>query len=108
LRVFEDAHFCNSPRRGSHQSAEGISLHGRCYWLDLAEGRRGIPVTRQAIDQSEENVKALLDRYREGLSTYTQVLAAEALRVQSFTSFYAALYDSALADFRLRRSVGCL
>jgi len=89
-------------------TAADIALEVRSNWLDLAEARRRIPVTRQAIDQAEENVKVLLDRYREGLSTYTQVLDGESLRVQTFTNYYAALYDSVLAAYRLKRAIGFL
>ncbi len=50
----------------------------------------------------------LADRYREGLSNYTQVLDAEALRVQTFSNYYSAVYDAVLAAFRLKRAVGNL
>jgi len=89
-------------------TAADIALEVRSNWLDLAEARRRIPVTRQAIAQAEENTKVLLDRYREGLSTYTQVLDGEALRVQTYTNYYAAVYDSVVAAFRLKRAVGFL
>ncbi len=89
-------------------AAADIALEVRSNWLDLAEARRRIPVSRQAITQAEENVKVLLDRYREGLSTYSQVLDAESLRIQTFTNYYAAVYDAVLAAFRLKRAIGSL
>lgn len=89
-------------------AAADIALEVRSYWLDLAEARRRIPVTRQAIAQAEENIKVLSDRYREGLSTYTQVLDAESLRVRTFTNYYEAVYDAVLAAFRLKRAAGAL
>jgi outer membrane protein TolC len=94
--------------RRRDDAAADIALEVRTLWLDLAESRRRIPVTRQAIAQAEENARALRDRYREGLSTYTQVLDGEALRVQTYTNYYAAVYDAVLADFRLKRAVGLL
>ncbi len=89
-------------------AAADITLEVRTYWLDLAEARRRIPVTRQAITQAEENVKVLTDRYRESLSTYTQVLDAEALRVRTFTNYYEAVYDAVLGAYRLKRAAGTL
>ena len=56
--------------------------------------------------QAEENVKVITDRYRQQLSTYTEVLDAETRRVQSLNGFYNAVYDENLAYFRLRRAVG--
>ena len=85
-----------------------IALDVRSRWLELAETRRQIPVAQETIAQAEENVQVVLDRYREGLSTYTQVLDAEALRVQSFNNYYDSVYDGVLAAFRLRRAVGDL
>jgi outer membrane protein len=65
-------------------------------------------VTRRPVTQAEENVKVLSDRYREGLGTYTQVLDAESLRVQTFTNYDAALYDAILSAFRLKRASGSI
>jgi len=89
-------------------TAADIAVEVRSRWLDLAEARRRIPVTRQAITQAEENTRVLNGRYREGLSTYTQVLDGEALRVQTYSNYYAAVYDGVLAAFRLKRAVGFL
>lgn len=89
-------------------TAADIALEVRSAWLDLAEARRRIPLTRDAIAQAEENIKVLVDRYREGLSSYTQVLDAESLRIQTYTNYYAALYDAVLAAFRLKRAAGAL
>ncbi|MHC5538900.1 TolC family protein, partial [Singulisphaera rosea] len=86
--------------------AADIALEVRSRWLDVQETRLRIPVARQAVTQSEENITVVTDRYRQGLSTYTEVLDAENRRVQSFTNLYNANYDSVLAIFRLRRSVG--
>ena len=59
-----------------------------------------------AIVQAEENIKVIIDRYRQQLSTYTEVLDAETRRIQSLSNYYNSLYDESLAFFRLRRAVG--
>lgn len=88
--------------------AAAIALEVRTRWINLAEARERIAVSRVAVRQSEENVNVVQDRYRQQLSTYTEVLDAEAQRVQSYANFYNATYDAALAWFRLRRAVGDL
>ena len=88
--------------------AAAVALEVRTRWLNLAEARERIAVSRVALAQSEENVNVLQDRYRQQLSTYTEVLDAESQRVQAYASFYNATYDAALAWFRLRRGVGDL
>jgi outer membrane protein TolC len=65
-------------------------------------------VGRLAIAESEENIHVISDRYRQQLSTYTEVLDAETRRIQSLSSFDHAIYDENLAGFRRRRAVGDL
>ena len=86
--------------------AADIALQVRTRWLDLLVARRRIPVSRLAVVQAEENIEVITDRYRQQLSTYTEVLDAETRRVQSLNNFYNAIYDENLAMFRLRRAVG--
>jgi outer membrane protein len=85
-----------------------IALQVRTRWLDLQQARRRVPVARLAIAQAEENINVITDRYRQQLSTYTEVLDAETRRIQSLNNFYNAIYDESLAVFRLRRAVGDL
>jgi outer membrane protein len=93
-------------RRGD--AAADIALQVRTRWLDLRQSRLRVPVARVAVAQAEENTNVVTDRYKQGLSTYTEVLDAENRRVQSLNSFYNSLYDESLAAFRLRRAVGDL
>jgi outer membrane protein len=85
-----------------------IALQVRTRWLDLQQARRRVPVAKLAIVQAEENINVITDRYRQQLSTYTEVLDAETRRVQSLNNFYNAIYDESLAIFRLQRAVGDL
>jgi outer membrane protein TolC len=89
-------------------TAADIALQVRTRWLDLQQARRRVPVARLAIAQAEENINVVTDRYRQQLSTYTEVLDAETRRVQALSNFYNAVYDESLAMFRLRRAVGDL
>jgi outer membrane protein len=75
-------------------------------WLDLQQARKRVPVARLAIVQAEENINVITDRYRQQLSTYTEVLDAETRRIQSLRNLYNAVYDESLAVFHLRRAVG--
>ena len=86
--------------------AADVALQVRTRWLNLQTSRQSVPIARFAVSQAEENVKVVTDRYRQQLSTYTEVLDAENRRVQSLNAFYNAVYDENLAFFRLRRVVG--
>jgi outer membrane protein TolC len=85
-----------------------IGLQVRQAWLDIQETQKRIAVTRQAIVQADENLKVTTDRYQQGLSTNTEVLKAEDLRITTHDNFNNASYDSALATLHLRRALGIL
>jgi len=82
-----------------------IALQVRRYWLDVQETDRRIPVTEKAITQAEENLKVNRDRYEHGISTNTEVLDAETLRIASLNNHANAVYDAVLASLRVKRSV---
>ncbi|MFA6164152.1 MAG: TolC family protein [Methylobacter sp.] len=77
-------------------------------WLDIQETQKRIAVTQQAIAQADENLKVTTDRYQQGLSTNTDVLKAEDLRIMTHDNFNNASYDSALATLHLRRALSIL
>ena len=83
-----------------------VALQVRQAWLDEQETEKRVPVAREALDQSEENLRVARTRYREGIGTNTEVLDAESQRTQSYTNYYSAVYDAVHADLRLRHAVG--
>lgn len=85
-----------------------IALQLRQAWLNVEESHKRIKVTLKALEQSEENLMVVKDRYREGLGTNTEVLDAETLRTKSHVNNDNAVYDATLSILRLRRSVGNL
>jgi outer membrane protein TolC len=85
-----------------------IELDVRRAWLDASAAHARVAVTESALAQAEENVAVVRDRYRSGEGTNTEVLDAEALRVQSLGNFDNARYDAALAELRLSRALGRL
>jgi outer membrane protein TolC len=88
--------------------AADIALQVRTRWLDLNEARQRVTVASATVASAEENINVVLDRYRNGLSIYTEVLDAENRRIQSINSYFNSAYDQALAVFRLKRAVGDL
>jgi outer membrane protein len=85
-----------------------IALQVRTRMLDVDESHQRVIVSGAAVGSANENIKVVTERYRQGLSVYTEVLDAENRRVQSLNGYYAATYDNALALFRLHRAVGDL
>jgi outer membrane protein TolC len=86
--------------------ASAIRLQVRSAWLTCRESERRIPVARAAIAQAEENLRVARGRYLQQRGTNTEVLDAEAARVQSYDNYFNALYDTIVANFELRRAIG--
>jgi outer membrane protein len=85
-----------------------IELQVRQAWLDVDETTERVRVTRDAVDQADENLRIARERYGAGLGTQTQLLEAENLRVQALGNRDNAVLDAGLAKLRLARAVGSL
>jgi outer membrane protein TolC len=83
-----------------------IVLQVRQAWLNLNTLRQRVEVNRKAIKSADENLKVASTRYREGAGTNTEVLDAQTLRSLAYNNYYGSLYDSILAEMRLKRAVG--
>ena len=85
-----------------------ILLQVRQAWLDMNESRKRIVVTKETLQQAEENLQVTRNRYKEGIGTNTEVLDAETLRTVNFVNYDKAGNDAALAIFRLNYATGSL
>jgi outer membrane protein len=88
--------------------AAEIALQVRTNYLNVQEARNRVPVTREALEGAEENLRVARSRYLSQRGTNTEVLDAEFSRIQSYDNYYTALYDAALSDFELHRALGDL
>ncbi len=85
-----------------------IELQVRSAWLRLNETVARIKLADRAVEQADENLRVVRDRYRNGEGTNTEVLDAEGLRTLSRSNYDNAQYDAALARYRLARATGML
>lgn len=85
-----------------------VRLQVRQVLLDVSETAERIEVTREALNQSEENLRIAKNRYAREIGSNAEVLDAETLRIKSITNHVNALYDRIMAEFRLKRSTGDL
>ena len=85
-----------------------IELQVRSAWLQLNETNARIKLADHAVQQADENLRVVRDRYRNGEGTNTEVLDAEGLRTLSRSNYDNAQYDAAFARYRLQRATGML
>jgi outer membrane protein TolC len=85
-----------------------MALQVRQAWLAIEETKKRLETAKKTIAQADENLKVSTDRYQQGLTIHTEVLAAENLRLTSHDNLNNAQYDMALAQLHLRYAVGIL
>lgn len=95
-----------SQSRGNMESL--IALQVRQSWLEQEEARQRLKVVARAVEQSQENLRVVRDRYRNGEGTNTEVLEAQNLSNLSQQNYDNARYDIELSRIRLARAVGLL
>jgi outer membrane protein TolC len=88
--------------------AAEIALEVHRAWAELSTANARVAVAAGAVEQADENLRVVRDRYRNGEGTNTEVLDAEALRAESASNYDAARYDARLAELTLARAVGAL
>ncbi len=83
-----------------------IKLEVEKYMLDLKAAKERVAVTRDAVQQAEENLRINRLRYEEGIGTATEVLDAVTLLTVAEANYYRSIYDFRKAEAGLMYSMG--
>jgi outer membrane protein len=75
-------------------------------YLRTTQSEQNIVTIEKAIEQAKENLRITEERYKEQVSTITDVLVAQTLFTQTMTNYYNALYDYKIAKAVLYRAIG--
>jgi outer membrane protein len=73
-------------------ATDAIRLQVRRAYYDLDAARQQVDVARATIAEAQESLRINQDRYNSGLSTITDLLAAEEAARRSQTDYWEALY----------------
>ncbi len=74
--------------------------------LYLREAQANITTATTGVKQAEENYRITFERYREQLTTNTELLDAQVLLAQARNNYYNALAVFNIAEARLQRAMG--
>ncbi len=88
------------------QIMDNIFLEVKQAYLRTLESQKNITTIEKAIEQSKENLRITEERFKEQVSTSTDVLVAQTLFTETMTNYYNALYDFKIAKAILYRSLG--
>jgi outer membrane protein len=72
---------------------DDIILEVEKSYLDLKNALEKIQVTKDSVDQAEENLRINKIRYEEGIGTSTDVVDAITLLAKAETNYYRAVYE---------------
>jgi outer membrane protein len=85
---------------------DNIELEVKQAFLRTKESEKNITTIEKAIEQAKENLRITEERYKEQVSTTTDVLVAQTLLTETMTNYYNALYDFKIAKAVLYRVIG--
>ncbi len=85
---------------------DNIELEVQTAYLRTIESEKNITTIEKAIEQAKENLRITEERYKEQVSTTTDVLVAQTLFTDTMTNYYNALYDYKIAKAVLYRAIG--
>jgi outer membrane protein len=85
---------------------DNIELEVKQAFLRTKESEKNITTIEKAIEQAKENLRITEERYKEQVSTTTDVLVAQTLLTETMTNYYNALYDFKIAKAVLYRAMG--
>jgi outer membrane protein len=88
------------------QTLDNINLEVKEAYLKTRESQQNITTIEKAIEQAKENLRITEERYKEQVSTTTDVLVAQTLLTETMTNYYNALYDFKIAKAILYRGLG--
>jgi outer membrane protein len=74
--------------------------------LALTQARRKIGVAAEAVEQADENLRLVRERFRQGVALNADVLDAEVFLLQAKTTKVQAAIELVLAQARLEKALG--
>ena len=86
----------------------GIQVQAREAFLKAKSARERIRVAKIAVDQAEEGLRIVKNRYNNGLLTIVGLLDAELARQQAHTRYFRALHDYKVARIELVLAAGTI
>jgi outer membrane protein len=86
----------------------GIQVQTRQAFLKAKSARERIRVAKIAVDQAEEGLRIVKNRYNNGLLTIVGLLDAELARQQAHTHYFRALHDYKVARIELALAAGTI
>ncbi|MGE5113150.1 MAG: TolC family protein [Acidobacteriaceae bacterium] len=87
---------------------DNVRLDARKAYFDYDAARQMLEVSRSAVQQAEESLRIMRDRYDSGLVTITELLRAEDADRAGRTNYWESVYRDAISYAALQLATGDL
>jgi outer membrane protein len=93
-------------KEGLSMAQDGIMLEVTQSYLGIEKAKRRKAVSEEGVRQSEENYRIMVGKYKQGLSSNSELLDAEVALLQAQLNLTQSLVDYELAIAQLSRAIG--
>jgi outer membrane protein TolC len=85
---------------------DGITLEVTQNFLSVNQAKRKIEIAKLNVEQAEENLRVTSQKFKNGLSTSSELIDAETALISAKTNYTASVVDFELAKAKLEKSIG--
>lgn len=85
---------------------DAITLEVTQNYLTVNQNKMKIEISETGVKQAEENMRITTERFKQGLTTSSDVIDAEVALLQSKTNYTNSLVDYELSKAKLKKSLG--
>lgn len=85
---------------------DAITLEVTQNYLNVNQNRKKIEISEIGVQQAEENMRITSEKFKQGLSTSSEVIDAEVVLLQAKTNYTNSLVDYELSKAKLFKSIG--
>jgi len=107
-RLSEEKAALSKVEAAKKMAEDNIRLDVRRAWLDHDASQQMLDVSRASVQQAEESLRIMRDRYETGLVTITDLLRAEDEERASRTNYWQSVYRYVVSDAALELATGNL
>jgi outer membrane protein TolC len=104
--VMRERYALKQLKEGRAKLADDIRFEVKSGYLGLSDALEKLDVAKDAIQQSEENVRFYRAKFNNGVATSTDVLEAITLQTRAETNYYTADYELKRSYAKLMYSMG--
>lgn len=107
-RIEETKALLTRSQAEQERAASAIRLQVRRAYADLGAAEQRIEVAKASVEEADESLRILRNRYAAGMSNVTELLRTETAALDARTRYQAALHDQRIAAVMLEMAAGTL